>query len=75
MTDRPAPTLTDRAELALAARRAREAAALRANLHRRKQQQRVAADGPAPLDGSALDGHGLDGCEAEVGLPRRARLR
>ncbi len=36
----PKPTLTPRAEAELAARRAREAEALRANLRRRKAQTR-----------------------------------
>ena len=36
----PKPVLTPRAEADLAARRAREAEALRANLRRRKQQTR-----------------------------------
>jgi hypothetical protein len=35
------PTLTSRAAADLAARRAREAAALRANLRRRKEQERA----------------------------------
>jgi hypothetical protein len=35
------PTLTDKAQADKAAREAREAAALRANLHKRKQQQRA----------------------------------
>ena len=43
MTDRPAPQLTERAQADLAARQEREAAALRANLRRRKEQQRVVA--------------------------------
>ena len=46
MSDRP-PHLTQPAEEALAARRAREAEALRANLRRRKQQTRDRAEGPA----------------------------
>jgi hypothetical protein len=37
----PKPALTPRAEAELAARQAKEAAALRANLHRRKQQART----------------------------------
>lgn len=41
MTDRPAPKRTERADAELAARREREAAALRANLRRRKEQQRA----------------------------------
>lgn len=44
MADRP-PHQTNAAEVALAARRAREAEALRANLHRRKQQSRHRAEG------------------------------
>ena len=40
-TDKPQPRLTDRAEAEHAARRAREAAALRANLRRRKEQARA----------------------------------
>lgn len=45
MHDRP-PHMTPAAEAALAARRAREAEALRANLRRRKQQTRDRAEGP-----------------------------
>ena len=45
MTDRPAPRLTERAEAERVARQEREAAALRANLRRRKQQQRPGHDG------------------------------
>lgn len=41
------PHLTEAAAAALAARRAREAEALRANLRRRKQQSRDRAEGPA----------------------------
>jgi hypothetical protein len=49
MTDGPKPHFTSRAEAELAARREREAAALRANLRRRKDQQRsVAEPKPAP---------------------------
>ena len=46
----PRPTLTDKAQADKAAREAREAAALRANLLKRKQQQRAreALDPPAP---------------------------
>lgn len=40
------PRLTDRAIAELAARREREAAALRANLRRRKEQQRNAEQPP-----------------------------
>lgn len=47
MTDRAAPALTDRAKADLAARREREAEALRANLRRRKDQQRAADTGKA----------------------------
>ena len=50
-TPKPRPTLTDRALADRQERQAREAAALRANLLRRKQQQRArtAADTtPAP---------------------------
>jgi len=47
----PRPTLTDRALAEKQAREAREAAALRANLLRRKQQQRARAGTPAPDDG------------------------
>ena len=43
MTTGPAPSLSKRGEAELAARKEREAAALRANLRRRKAQQ--AADG------------------------------
>ncbi len=38
----PKPHLTERAQAELAARREREAEALRANLRRRKEQQRAA---------------------------------
>jgi len=46
----PRPTLTDKAQADKAAREAREAAALRANLLKRKQQQRAreALDPPPP---------------------------
>ena len=56
---RARPTLTTQAAADLAARRAREAAALRANLRRRKEQARARerqrpehdlADGPANSD-------------------------
>ncbi len=40
------PTLTPRAQADLEARRAREAAALRENLRRRKQQPRLDQPGP-----------------------------
>ena len=43
MTDQGKPILTTRAEAELAARREREAEALRANLRRRKDQQRSGA--------------------------------
>lgn len=46
-TPRPRPSLTDRALADKQAREAREAASLRANLLRRKQQQRARA---APLE-------------------------
>lgn len=56
MTDRPAPKLTERAEAELAARREREAAALRANLRRRKEQQRVQLENaPAELPVALAD--------------------
>jgi len=42
------PHLKDRAQADLQARRAREAAALRANLHRRKAQIRSRADQEPP---------------------------
>ena len=48
MTDRPGPVLSTRAEADLAARREREAAALRANLRRRKEQQRAQEGGGSP---------------------------
>jgi len=48
----PALRLTDRAQAEKAARAAREAAALRANLLRRKQQQRARA-GSEPAHGDA----------------------
>lgn len=44
------PERTARAEADLAARRAREAAALRANLHRRKAQARAREDKPPEGD-------------------------
>lgn len=47
MTDTPRPQLTPRAEAEQAARREREAAALRDNLRRRKEQSR-ARQPPAP---------------------------
>ena len=47
MKDRPAPALTGRAEADRLARLEREATALRANLRRRKEQQRA-----RPEDGS-----------------------
>jgi len=54
----PRPTLTDRALAEKQAREAREAAALRANLLRRKQQQRAraVADPPAEARGEAPPG-------------------
>lgn len=48
MTDKPASS--KRGEADLAARRAREAAALRENLRRRKEQQRAA---PSPANRAA----------------------
>jgi hypothetical protein len=42
------PALTDKAQAEKAAREAREAAALRANLHKRKQQQRAREEKPEP---------------------------
>jgi len=45
---KPPPRLSERAEAELAARRAREAAALRANLRRRKEQARQKARDAAP---------------------------
>jgi len=47
----PRPALTDRALAEKQAREAREAAALRANLLRRKQQQRARAPAPGPDQG------------------------
>ncbi len=52
------PRLTPRAEAELAARREREAAALRANLRRRKQQ-RVVTEAEGADNGSDLDQAGL----------------
>lgn len=52
------PALTPRAEADLAARREREAAALRANLRRRKEQQRVApagTTGPEPTPAGGME--------------------
>ena len=51
MTDLPHPDFTPRAAAEQAARREREAAALRENLRRRKEQSRARQDpkpGPAP---------------------------
>lgn len=50
MTD--GPVLTEKARAELAARREREAAALRANLRRRKEQRRVNEDHPPEPDES-----------------------
>jgi hypothetical protein len=48
-SDRPAPAITPRSQAARAARLAREAEALRANLHKRKEQARARqADKPSP---------------------------
>ena len=47
-TPPPRPTLTARALAEKQAREAREAAALRANLLRRKQQQRARTEGEPP---------------------------
>ncbi len=47
MTDE-APRLSPRAQAELAARQAREAEALRRNLHRRKRQQRELANAANP---------------------------
>ena len=44
---RTGPSLSKRGEAELTARREREAAALRANLRRRKEQQRAADEGEA----------------------------
>lgn len=48
---KPRPTLKPDAEAARLARIAREAAALRANLHRRKAQARAQAAPPRPAPG------------------------
>ena len=52
MTPKPPPARTPAAEAARQARQEREAAALRANLHRRKAQVRATAnpDKPPPED-------------------------
>ncbi|GAB6966970.1 hypothetical protein JCM25156A_10070 [Komagataeibacter kakiaceti JCM 25156] len=51
MTERPAPPrLTDRAEAARRERLEREAAALRANLRRRKQQSRARTTPDTDMD-------------------------
>ncbi len=47
LPDKPKPTTTPKAEAELQARRAREAAALRENLRRRKAQSRARTDQPA----------------------------
>lgn len=49
----PRPALTDKAQADKAAREAREAAALRANLLRRKQQQRARETPAAPAKDQA----------------------
>ena len=46
----PSPALTPQAQAAKAAREAREAAALRENLRRRKQQSRARDADPPPED-------------------------
>ena len=52
------PGSTPRAQAELAARQEREAAALRANLRRRKDQQRATLKtSPPPLEGEASDTH------------------
>lgn len=64
MTDSSPPPLTkaEKAEIARQERLAREAAALRANLRRRKQQSRARADtagdetAPAPAAGTTNSG-------------------
>jgi hypothetical protein len=48
MTERSEPNLTGRATADLAARREREAEALRANLRRRKEQQRAVVEAEQP---------------------------
>ncbi len=50
MTAAPGPSLSKRGEAELAARKEREAAALRANLHRRKAQQRADMPQKGPED-------------------------
>ena len=69
MTTGDAPKLTERAEADLAARREREATALRANLRRRKEQQRS----DQPGKGGALP----EELQQKPGtdLPRRGSLR
>jgi hypothetical protein len=51
----PRPTLTARALAEKQAREARQAAALRANLLRRKQQQRARTEGEPPTPPAAPD--------------------
>ncbi len=57
------PTITPRAQAALEERRAREAAALRENLRRRKEQgrHRLAQEGSKEGQGAALDPPGGGG--------------
>lgn len=50
--ERPRPTLSPQAQAEREARLAREAAALRANLHRRKEQVRARGEAP-PKPGMA----------------------
>jgi hypothetical protein len=52
---KPAPTATQRAESAAAARKAREAEALRENLRKRKAQLRARAAPPPQRDGQERD--------------------
>ncbi len=66
MVDKQQPGLTERAQAALAARRERQAAALRANLRRRKAQQ---SEPPGLVPQAGVE---------EAGgprLPRRGRVR
>ena len=55
MTGEPGPSLSKRGEAELAARREREAAALRANLRRRKEQKVTANRPEKPVSNGASD--------------------
>ena len=56
MPDKDQPTGQEKADAARAARAERQAAALRENLRRRREQTRVRRDGdPAPVDSEKKD--------------------